>query len=201
MIARRTGVMPRAKDDTRSIRRWRAGHGLCVMCGGTRENARFTRCNKCRAINTKTARTRRERLKREGLCVWCGIEKADGGRVHCARCADRMHEQHRERTRRLKDQVYAAYGGKRCVCCGETEERFLTIDHVNNDGNRHRKEVGAGKDMYGWLIRNGFPSGFQVLCQNCNMGKYLNGGVCPHQTAFQSSVRDHCRSAKNVAVA
>ena len=34
--------------------------------------------------------------------------------------------------------------------------------------------------MYGWLRRNSYPEGFQVLCHNCNLGKKINGGVCPH---------------------
>jgi ABC-type uncharacterized transport system substrate-binding protein len=35
--------------------------------------------------------------------------------------------------------------------------------------------------FYKWLARNGYPSGFQILCMNCNHGKSRNGGVCPHQ--------------------
>ena len=30
-----------------------------------------------------------------------------------------------------------------------------------------------------WLKDNGYPSGFQVLCMNCNHAKYRNGGVLP----------------------
>jgi hypothetical protein len=30
---------------------------------------------------------------------------------------------------------------------------------------------------------NGFPAGFQVLCFNCNQGRRLNHGVCPHVEA------------------
>lgn len=70
----------------------------------------------------------------------------------------------------------------KCNCCGESIERFLTIDHINNDGAKHRKEYPeARKDLYKWLINNNFPSGFQVLCFNCNCGKSQNGGICPHK--------------------
>jgi hypothetical protein len=31
-------------------------------------------------------------------------------------------------------------------------------------------------------VKQGFPDGFQTLCFNCNVGKYKNGGVCPHQS-------------------
>jgi hypothetical protein len=30
-------------------------------------------------------------------------------------------------------------------------------------------------------VRNGFPPGYQVLCMNCNHGKRMNNGVCPHK--------------------
>lgn len=90
----------------------------------------------------------------------------------------------RDCNQRLKDAAYAAYGGYVCACCGETEKAFLTIDHVNNDGAKHRREVDRRK-IYKWLARNGYPNDFQVLCMNCNFGKARNGGVCPHQTSLK----------------
>jgi hypothetical protein len=81
--------------------------------------------------------------------------------------------------RKLKEAAYNAYGGFRCNCCGETTEAFLTIDHVNNDGAQHRKEVRI-RAIYKWLQVNDYPEGFQILCYNCNIGKHRNKGVCPH---------------------
>jgi hypothetical protein len=78
-----------------------------------------------------------------------------------------------------KDEVYNAYGGYICKCCGETDAIFLTIDHVNNDGYLHRKQFKT--DIYSWLRTNGYPAGFQVLCWNCNRAKHYNDGICPHQ--------------------
>lgn len=80
----------------------------------------------------------------------------------------------------LRVRVLAAYGNK-CACCGESEPAFLAIDHVNNDGAAHRKSVGNGDAFYRWLEKLEFPSGFQCLCANCNWGKHVNGGVCPHK--------------------
>lgn len=74
----------------------------------------------------------------------------------------------------------AGYGGAQCKCCGETELRFLQMDHINNDGAKHRHELGTRAIPYTWFPRNGFPPGFQVLCANCNAGKKANKGVCPH---------------------
>lgn len=84
-----------------------------------------------------------------------------------------------ERRRRLL--VLERYGN-RCVCCGERELTFLTLDHVNNDGSDHRKWLKANsKDLTQWIVDNDFPDTIQVLCYNCNLGRSLNGGVCPHR--------------------
>ena len=68
----------------------------------------------------------------------------------------------------------------KCACCGETQREFLTIDHINENGAAHRKEVGKGKTIYKFIIKNNFPNDLQILCFNCNWGKYVNDGVCPH---------------------
>ena len=84
-----------------------------------------------------------------------------------------------------RDQVFAAYGGYKCACCGETESMFLSIDHIDNNGAEERKSglySGSGYSFYRWLRKNKFPPGYQVLCMNCQVGKHKNGGVCPHQT-------------------
>lgn len=83
--------------------------------------------------------------------------------------------------RRLKDAVFGAYGGYVCACCGETEKMFMSLDHINNDGAVHRKAGLRGKQLHAWIIRNNFPPVFQVLCFNCNCGRAVNNGICPHK--------------------
>jgi predicted restriction endonuclease len=82
---------------------------------------------------------------------------------------------------KLRTEVLAHYG-HRCACCGETENRFLSIDHINNDGAEHRRQskLQAGNPMYRWLKKNNFPQDFQLLCHNCNMAKGFYG-QCPHE--------------------
>lgn len=76
-------------------------------------------------------------------------------------------------------EAIARYGPS-CKCCGESNYAFLTLDHINNDGNVHRKTVNAS-NLPGWLKRNGWPTNLvQTLCYNCNCAKAQNGGVCPH---------------------
>lgn len=92
----------------------------------------------------------------------------------------------RRATETLRKEVFEAYGGFVCACCGETEPLFLSVDHIYNDGNEMRKSgthARGGTAFYQWIKRHKFPPGFQILCMNCNTGKHRNGGVCPHQSS------------------
>lgn len=109
-----------------------------------------------------------------------------------------------ERRQTVRQNVFEAYGGFVCACCGEKEPMFLTIDHVENDGNKHRKELATkigkgGTAFFDWLKRNKFPPGFQVLCRNCNWGKHANGGICPHRDPEGSTTRAAARTAEAIA--
>ena len=79
---------------------------------------------------------------------------------------------------KIKNMVFEHYG-KECACCGEKNQYFLTIDHINGDGRNHRKKIKI--QLNSWLVKNNFPEGFQTLCLNCNFGRYENGGICPHK--------------------
>lgn len=93
----------------------------------------------------------------------------------------RQLEDKRRARLRLKVVVIGHYGG-RCRCCKETQLLFLTIDHINGGGLAHKRELrNKGMHLYGWLVKNNYPFGFQVLCFNCNCGRSLNGGICPHK--------------------
>lgn len=85
----------------------------------------------------------------------------------------------------LKDEAFRHYGGPICACCGEFQKVFLTLDHKDGGGNTERRKIAKRKDFGGWhlclyLKRHGWPSGYQVLCWNCNYGKHANSGTCPH---------------------
>ena len=80
----------------------------------------------------------------------------------------------RQDSRELRTRVIAGYGN-RCACCGESRFRFLNIDHVNGaDGRR-------GSSLLRYIIRHNFPPEYRVLCFNCNLGREINSGVCPHK--------------------
>lgn len=84
--------------------------------------------------------------------------------------------------RKLRADAFEHYSTTRppsCACCGLATREFLSIDHINNDGNKHRAVIGR-QPIYRWLKAHSYPKGFQVLCYNCNMAKAFFK-VCPHQ--------------------
>lgn len=110
------------------------------------------------------------------------------GRSKCIECDNYVHKNKlcSKHYRYLRKKIivwHYSRGLMRCVCCEEKEFQFLQVDHINNDGAQHRRELRYAyrNEMYEWLIKNNLPQGFQILCANCNFGKYVNKGVCPHK--------------------
>lgn len=91
---------------------------------------------------------------------------------------DLVRQKSREAIRKIRREVIEHYGNL-CVCCGEQQYEFLTMDHIEGGGNKHRKEL-KSQGLARWLRYNKFPTGFQVLCFNCNNAKH-NYKVCPHK--------------------
>jgi len=123
-------------------------------------------------------RKRRERNKIEEV----NIKKRLSEKIYKEKNKEKILEinkkscsKYRERNKEL---VYNHYGRK-CACCGESNINFLTIDHINGDGTKHRKKI--HNKINNWLVKNNFPDGFQTLCFNCNWGKHINHGICPHK--------------------
>ena len=110
----------------------------------------------------------------------CGI-----GRM----CLDCNRSRLRDLGKKQRLQVLRHYGGQkpRCNCCGESHAEFLTLDHTSTNGTQHRREINGS--IYRWIINNKFPSGFCILCSNCNssLGTY---GYCPHHPEI---TRDQAR--------
>jgi hypothetical protein len=83
-----------------------------------------------------------------------------------------------------RQRVMDFYGNK-CECCGETEKLFLSIDHTHECGRDHHKKTGNGTQFYRVVLRDaleGHSDWYRILCHNCNHGRYLNGGICPHKS-------------------
>jgi hypothetical protein len=79
---------------------------------------------------------------------------------------------------------------------------MLQLDHIDANGADHRKLLkqegvggyATGWFIYKWLIDNGFPEGYQVLCASCNIGKYRSKiNTCPHEIARQQLIEGTAR--------
>lgn len=94
---------------------------------------------------------------------------------------ERFRVSQRKHNLKVKMELLSHYSNNslKCACCGESIFEFLTIDHINGGGNKHRKSFSGS--FYEWLKKNDFPEGYQVLCYNCNCGKRVNRGICPHK--------------------
>lgn len=93
------------------------------------------------------------------------------------------YEYMKQLRRNVRKQVLSQYSitdPPSCACCGEKEFEFLCLDHINGGGKKHRQQVGRGSTFYRWVVDNKYPSGFRVLCYNCNFA-IGNGNICPHR--------------------
>lgn len=83
----------------------------------------------------------------------------------------RVEENSRRHKVKLKTLVVEKYshGTMKCALCNEDRIPCLSVDHIDGGGNAHRKSIrlNAGLNFYQWLKREGFPSGFRILCMNC----------------------------------
>jgi hypothetical protein len=187
----------------------------CAKCGQefVARHPKALYCSKTCGASVQRKR-RYARKVAAGICVWCMKHPAIEGQSRCEACREKGRKRVAAWTPKkrreaydkkrawiqTKDKYYLYVGqksrhklrmevfghyGMQCACCGESDWRFLTIDHINNDGSKQRmatfgKQI-AGVQFYSWLRRNGFPEGYQTLCFNCNCAKSRFGGICPHK--------------------
>ncbi len=104
------------------------------------------------------------------------------GRLWRIKNRDRWLELSKRYNKKLKLDVLNAYSNRKleCKCCGESQIEFLTLDHLLNNGASDRRLRGGSKSVYVYLRLNNFPSGYQVLCYNCNCAKAYYK-KCPHK--------------------
>jgi hypothetical protein len=84
----------------------------------------------------------------------------------------------KDNVRKRKELVIEHYshGTNKCMWegCDVTDMDMLTLDHIDGNGAEHRKEIGySGTLYYGWLIKNNYPDGYQVLCFNHQRKKQI----------------------------
>jgi hypothetical protein len=159
--------------------------GNCVNCFKFPARTNRSTCERCAA----TAKRRYSDRQQKGLCTECKSPVAPDKQT-CEECAAHRRLYTNKKNAESKLEAFTAYGGQFCACCGEDGLQFLQLDHINNDGAARRKsgEDGLGPTLYKQLRCRGYPSGYQVLCANCNWAKDHNGGVCPHRTAISEAL-------------
>jgi len=95
---------------------------------------------------------------------------------------------HTKKIQDLKREVFTVYSKKLsksnkpcCNCCGEnTSLDFLCMDHISGRKKGAKVDNRRGNSLYSYLKQNNYPSGYQVLCWNCNSTKFVYL-VCPHK--------------------
>lgn len=158
----------------------------------------------------------KEDCLRQGLCPRCwGKRLLVVGKKACEDCLERARSYAKTSTakenstkarkkynKRIKERTLEEYGGAFCKCCGESCIEMLTIDHIAENGAQHRAEIGfqSGIGMYGWLERNNFPEGYQVLCFNCNISKH-RFGKCSHVAGLAILARNLVKLYEQVIAA
>lgn len=114
--------------------------------------------------------------------------KSRGGTsIYCRDCHNLQRREYRHRNRVIVLNYYGK-GEPKCVCCGETQYEFLAMDHIEGNGATHRKLIKYA-NIYDWLYQHQFPSGFQILCHNCNCAKGFYG-QCPHKNLKEINTND-----------
>lgn len=191
-------------------RRWARKRelGQCMSCSNPAIKG-HQKCEEHLAQARAREAFRRKELARIGMCTRCGQRQQALGMRYCTECLVKVprnrrwkvapiprREYARQRYQEIRDKCFQAYGGYRCNCCGECEPRFLTIDHVHNDGATHWRSLYGHTQhrgpIYSWLRRHDYPEGFQVLCFNCNCGRALNHGICPHVQRIKTKEKSEC---------
>jgi len=157
--------------------------GLCVDCGD-QAHPKKVHCSKCVDKHIAYMVIRKADAVATGKCNVCYARPARERRKRCDRCAERHLRHDRDDYLRRRLRVIAMYGGS-CVCCGQTNRKYLQIDHVNDDGCIERKltkslkqnrTIEFGKAFYTKLGKSKRRSDLQLLCANCHNAKTRYGG-------------------------
>ena len=105
----------------------------------------------------------------------------DGVSNKCKDCSNIVNKIYGKKQRkRLKEEVISIYGN-RCTCCGEDEISFLSIHHINFNGNLERKQGLKAYYLYNKIINDPFcRESYTLLCMNCN-SCITKDKACPHK--------------------
>lgn len=158
---------------------------VCPLCENTLSLSLFAKkkagvSHWCKQCSNKWHNKKRAERWANGLCGYCGTRPLQSYGKRCKECAVSGNLGTKILYALRKQQAVEAYGGK-CVCCGESNIGFLTLDHINNDGYVYKK-LNGGAPLVVWARNNNYPNVLQLMCYNCNMGRdKAPNKVCPHK--------------------
>ena len=104
-----------------------------------------------------------------------------------------------EKMVKLKGDVINHYsnGSNKCTQCGIKGIEFLNIDHIEGRKKQGHARHIKGSRLYRLLKREKYPSGFQVLCWNCNNKKHLDKVMqMPSKNKKGEYARDYKKATK-----
>ncbi len=157
------------------------GGWRCVTCGNTdRDLLTFDHVNgggeaerkkmggQFPAINYYYMHLDEARRKLQVLCANCNWRRSthDSHNVSRSRSAIDF--------RTTRNGLVRILGGPRCVGCGESDERVLTIDHIRGGGTADRNSRGGYWSMIRHYSTHQAEASLmlQVLCRNCNWKRH-----------------------------
>jgi len=148
--------------------------GICEICQLPTNTDNYC-CEPCRIIRLEKQKLRTDTRKLNNQCIDCKKQKSEEEIYHSCDACRLKKKIKRQEIRRI---IFGHYGQKcNCSCgCNVTNPNHLTVDHIENNGAEHRKQVGKSEFFYRWIIRNNFPDDLQILCFNCNCAKSNYGG-------------------------
>lgn len=118
------------------------------------------------------------------LCFNCNCSKKHVDK-------DALSDYARPRAKKRYDKVkqtYLDFYGNKCQCCGETNPKYLTMEHLRISRKEHISRIGYRASnitmMTDAIKTDSERQLFGLLCFNCNCNdSYKKGLACPHKAA------------------
>jgi hypothetical protein len=165
--------LARAKRRLKSLKR----QGICTFCGQRKAIENRIYCRKCTAATAKRSKKQRSEAVRKGICYICGSVVSKTNYYLCEKHRLSTNKYQRKLSLRKKIEVLTYYGKRGTLqCCWRgcniQDVDMLTLDHVFNDGAKHRRRLGRTGIPYS-VIAKSFPDGFQTLCAGHQLKKQI----------------------------
>lgn len=144
----------------------------CAKCGKETKNKKFG------SISCSTSYNNAERIKIEKDLNSEEYRKMlkEKGKRYREKHKQQIHDYSLSYIEKTRNKFFEMYG-EQCVCCGEIEKSFLTLEHIIPRKITRGKDTGYRAMLK--AIKEHRPDLYQVLCWNCNCGKI--DGICPHK--------------------